>query len=398
MKLKSVLIAIASLCTAMSISAVSHEYNYTLDVQFRNMPDSVRFTLGSDNNKYKQKVLTSNGKLHFELDIKENYPVHLYLIGKNPDDSKDRFYISFHGGNGIKHNIISHRDGFAPDSLSFSGAPWDKARMEFDRYYWENTLQRRQLNNQIKELGKKFISKPGEPIKMDSATQAIHSSLMKNILSLQKEHNETLHRYISDNPNSLDALSYLSWQYKNFTHDELNALNSRIPDHLRQSPEVKFLEQLISNKIIEIGDPIESYDLSGENIDGSPIQLSQFTTPYIIVDFNSLGCGACRRAAKEEIPEFLSKYGDSVFFVSFSVEDDRKRMERTHEIDKATWPTIWDGKGASSVSCLKYGVTSYPTFFIFGPDRKLLKKWSGWGPGIIEASFKEVSKEPASTN
>ena len=132
------------LSAVMNLSA-SDTTNYTLDVQFKNIPDSVRFTLGSDDDTYKQKVSTSGNHLHFALDISENYPVRFYLIGKNPADPKnDRFLIHFYGMKGLDQIIVSNANGFSTDSIVYSGTPWDEALMAWETYSHQNHSEKKE--------------------------------------------------------------------------------------------------------------------------------------------------------------------------------------------------------------------------------------------------------------
>lgn len=398
MKLSAIISCALCAMGLLSTSMPTSARTYTLDVQFKNIPDSVRFTLGSNDDKYKQKVYTSDNRLHFDLDITEDHPVKFYLIGKNPDQPKtDRFFISFYAGKGINHRVTSYLDGFSTDSVTFAGAPWDAARNSWTKFYQTNTKCKNHYSELREEL---FMSCPKTEdggVKLDSATYAKAKSLMAEIMRLQDEFSNGSKDFIMSHPDSPDALDLLGWRYPDFTQSELQEIASNVPANLKKSPENLRLEKLISITQIAPGAKLSDYDIEGENVDGSPIKLSQFTTPYILVDFNSLGCGACRAAAKHELPGFLEKYGDRVTFVSYSTDEDRKSMLKTHELDKATWPTIWDGKGRSGDTSLKYGVVGYPTFFLFGPDRTLIDKWTGWGPGRIEAQFTSLT-QPSDNN
>ena len=390
----SVIISCA-LCAMGLLSAPmpASAQTYTLDVQFKNIPDSVRFTLGSNDDKYKQKVYTSDNRLRFDIDITEDYPVEFYLIGKNPDQPKtDRFFINFYAGKGINHRVTSYLDGFSTDSVTFAGAPWDAAHNQWTKFHNTNTKCKNHYSKLRDEL---FMSRPKTEdgyIEMDSISQAKAKSLMAEIMRLQDEFYDGCKNFIMSHPDSPDALDLLGWRYPAFTQSELEEIASKVPVALKKSPENLRLEKLVSITRIVPGAKLSDYDIEGENADGSPIRLSQFTTPYILLDFNSLGCGACRAAAKQDLPGFLEKYGDRVTFVSYSVDEDRKSMLKAHELDNATWPTIWNGSGRSSDTSMKYGVTGYPTFFLFGPDRTLIDQWSGWGPGSIEAQFTSLTK------
>lgn len=385
---------LALLLGGMTLHAAG-QGNYTVDVQFKNIPDSVQFTLGSneDGIDYKQKVRTIDNRLHFDLDIAEDYPIGFYLIGKNPaDPKKDRFYITFYGQKGINHTITSAAEGFSTDSVTYTGAPWDTSVNKWNAFRVDNYNRLRQLREYRDEVIAPFGGKAStEPIKIDSVTAVKLKDTDKQIMEGQDEYAAKLHDYVMRHPESPMALSLLQYRYPDFTRDELNDLISRIPAFMNGSPILATIKRINSTPRISIGDRLADFDLTGENFDSSKISLSQFSTPYIIVEFNELGCGACRSAAKYELPGFLEKYGEDVTFVSYSSDVNRKQMERAHKLDNATWPSIWNGSGSTGADCVKYGVTGYPHFFLFGPDRTLMATWIGWGPEIIERRYKKAT-------
>ena len=98
--------------------------------------------------------------------------------------------------------------------------------------------------------------------------------------------------------------------------------------------------------------------------------------------------------ATKEIAQLKEKYAGEVGFVNYSCDETENLWRKAVERDSITWPSVFDGKGPEGDICFKYNVDSYPTFFIFGPDRTLVKTWKGFGPGVIEAVLKEVMKKP----
>ena len=364
-------------------------------MQFKNIPDSVQFTLASneDDTNYKQKVRTLDNRLHFDIDIAEDYPTEFYLIGKNPADPKnDRFYITFYGRKGLRHTITSAAEGFSADSVTYAGAPWDASVNELDAFRIDSDRRRRQLREERKKLLAPFdVNDPTQPIEIDSITRVKLNEKTEQIMAVQDEYMAKLHDYVMQHPESPESLSLLEFRYTDFNRDEINSIVSRIPAYMNGSPRLDFVNLIKTSPRITVGDQLADFDLTGENFDGSKISLSQFSTPYIIVEFNSFGCGACRSAAKYELPGFLEKYGEDVTFVSYSVDEKREQMERAHNLDNATWPSIWNGSGSRSEDCVKYGVTGYPHFFLFGPDRTLMATWIGWGPEIIERQYKKAT-------
>lgn len=372
----------------MSAQNAQEDGNYTMDVQFRNIPDSVQFTLRTDGDSvvYRQKVRTKDNRLHFSLNITEDYPVALYITGKNPKDKNDGFYIPFYGGKGIHHRITSTADGFSNNELTFDGATWDADWMERQRH----TNEYRELQSNIHREQEKHT------VIVDSVKRIamvkdpdIHRELSAKMMAAQTEYFDSVNRWVLAHPESPNALKWTKNVYTRIDRDSLVKFAEKVPLNMREMPEYKLLQTIIGSRKIEIGSLLDDYDLVGEDYDGTAVRLSQFTTPYILVDFNSLGCGPCRSAAREDFPWLLETYGDRLTVVSYSVDEERKQMEMAHEKDKTVWPTIWNGSGPSGEDCIKYSVTGYPRFFLFGPDRRLIAQRSGWGPHIFRLWIEE---------
>lgn len=377
-------VIISLLFTAViGVSSVSAEDgNYTLDVQFNNIPDSVQFTLRTDGDSviYRQKVRTLDNMLHFSLNISEDYPVPLYLTGKNPNDKKDSFFVSFYGGKGIHHRVTSAGVGFSDREVTFDGAPWDDVKNEMERSYAD-------YYNRFKELSAKIDATTVLTDSVNKRSTVVdyveYARLSNERRKAQDEHFAARDAMILANPQSPDAIHNTSFLYNSVKREQLVDFAEKVPQGLRGMPEYATLMKFIDMPKIKFMSKLENFDLVGEDFDGAPVRLSQFTTPFILVEFNSFGCGACRSAAKEEIPQILKEHGDRITFVSYSTDEDREMMAKTHEKDNGTWPTIWNGSGSKGDDCIKYKVNSYPSFFLFGPERTLLTKWTGWGPGSI---------------
>lgn len=359
------------------------EPNYMLDVKMKNIPDSVVFTLGCDDDpKYKQKVAIIGDSLHFELDIREDFPIEFYLTARNPQNKQDRFITSFYGGRNISQKLNNVADGFAV-APKITGAPWDEATAEWQRIYRDYSDTMKALNEERARLMPQSQADSDGVVRLDSVTGPKVSEIGRKAQACGKEFDEAMRQWVMSHPDVPEAVSIMSWCYSKFSREELEAFGAKVPPAMMEMPVGKVLKKRLDTKIIAVGDKLEDYDLVGVDTDSVAIRLSQFTTPYILVDFNSLGCGACRMAAKQEIPKIIEEYAGELTFVSYSVDEERKRMLRAHEIDKATWPTIWNGSGSQGMDCIKYGVTSYPTFFLFGPDRTLIDTFVGWGPKYL---------------
>ncbi len=108
------------------------------------------------------------------------------------------------------------------------------------------------------------------------------------------------------------------------------------------------------------------------------------------MDFYQLYCRTCKTAAKE-IHEIKEKYADKVAFVNFSSDDNEDEWQKMVKRDNVTWPSLFKG-GSRGEVCLMYNVNSYPTFFLFGPDRTLIDITNGYGKGMLDMYLSEFVK------
>lgn len=397
---------LAGLSSTVMMSAKDNPYfvpptgNYTLDVEFKDIPDSIIFTLRSadDPVNYRQKVFTKDNKLHFCFDVMEDYPVYMYLTGTSKD-KKERFIKWFYIAKNVNQKLISAEEGFNDDSVVITGSPWEEVSNDSKRLFNEYMKKISDIDAELKSLLTfDREGKAGEIYILGDDNKQRYYELQALKDKINKAYNDSIHNWILTHPDNPYALSQAFSRRKRLGNEAIAQLVGKVSDNMRLSPECVKLCEYLKTNVIQVGSRLADFDLAGENHEGQQIKLSQIAAPFILVDFTSLGCGPCRMAAKHEIPELLKKYGDSLAVVSYICDKERERMLKVHELDKPTWAEIWNGSGPNGDDCVKYGATGYPTFFLFGPDRTLLMTWSGWGPGSIDMRIREFLEGYGKTN
>jgi hypothetical protein len=78
--------------------------------------------------------------------------------------------------------------------------------------------------------------------------------------------------------------------------------------------------------------------------------------------------------------------------VSFSADNKKEVWLNSVDRDKITWTSLWNGNGIYSETCIRYGVTGFPTFILIGPDRKIADKWTGYAKGMLIEKLKSLKK------
>lgn len=280
------------------------------------------------------------------------------------------FYLS----NGQNEKIAGSGEDIKNLTLTYSGAPWSNDVMQYNR----------RVDAPRNVLGGKMGN-------FKKLTKAQRDSITSAFAEIEKSELE-LHVQLADSWISLYKTTY---DMMNMPRENVQTVYDRLSPDKRSSRYGEILGRFLSVKPIEIGALLSDYDIEGTDQFGKPFRLSQVKEPYIILDFSQYGCGPCRMAAKD-IAGLKGKYEGKVAFVNYSCDDTEQGWRKAVKRDSISWPSVFDNSGSSGDVSLRYGVNSYPKFFVFGPDRKLLKVWSGYGPGMLEYELPKLLKQDGS--
>lgn len=286
---------------------------------------------------------------------RSDYPTIMYVFTPNGT-------ITAYTANNEHELIEGSADDLAGSSLRYSGAPWSDDIM----LYNETIASRRDAYNKAMSNFKSLTKEQRDSLAKESA----------RIDSLEQ-------RFFTDNPNSWLTMQKMTFRMMDMPRGDVSAIYSALHPDRRESGYGKLIGRYLAIKPIEPGDALSDYDIEATDRDGCPFRLSDVGEPYIILEFSQLYCGACILATKD-IKQLKDKYEGKIAFINYSCDDTKEDWNMAIERDKPTWLSVFDGSGASGTTSLKYNVNSYPTFFIFGPDRTLLHSWSGYGPGLLE--------------
>lgn len=143
-----------------------------------------------------------------------------------------------------------------------------------------------------------------------------------------------------------------------------------------------------------VGKPFE---LTGQTINGDPIDIASLQGKIVLVEFWATWCGHCL----DELPALkrhYQKYHDRGFeIVAISVDDDREELESFLKKQQLPWTIVHDEEaGSDHPATTQYGITAYPTSFlldragrVIGTDlqgRKLSRKLIEYFGATVEKS------------
>lgn len=298
--------------------------------------------------------------------IAVNYPIQAYAF--TPAGT-----ISLFAANGHSEQIEGSNDDIANLTLSYQGAPWSEDAMIYNARI-DGPLER--ANKAMKDYKK--------------MTEAQRDSLIGLYQSIrQKEVDLFMER-----PDSWITLKRLIFNMADMPRNDVRTIFNNLSPDKKASQYGEIVGRYLSITPIETGSRLSDYDIEGRDQNGQHFKLSTVEEPYILLDFSQCYCGPCKMAAKE-IAALAEEFKDRVAFINYSCDDTKDDWLKAVARDSITWPSVFDGTGPSGTVSLKYNVNSYPTFIIYGPDRTLVKTWSGYGPGLIKTELsKLITSEP----
>lgn len=363
---KMMALCLMTFCVAVSVVA---KEGFTTTFDISGMPDSVAIKVRLHDSERgfwdwrfdTIQVVNGRGVLADVSGV--TYPVQAYA--DTPYGSIE-FYVS----NNENERISGSVEDIANLNLRFEGASWSDDLMEYNR----------RIEAPLRKLHKR----------MSKGTE-LSEDLQDSLRSESKAIEEAEREYCLEYPNSWMTLIRTTSVLSRYPRDVLAKVNEQLTPDRRESKYGEILTAYLSTTQISEGDSLIDFDIEAPDQNGQPFKLSEMKEPYIVVDFSQCYCGPCIQAVKE-IRELREKYAGKIGFVNYSCDELEKDWRKAVKRDNVEWPSLFDGTGPTGPVCLKYNVSSYPTFFIFGPDRKLITIWKGYGPEAIEFMLPDEAK------
>lgn len=356
-----------------AVCAVMHAgKGFTTSFTFPDMPDSTEIAVRIHDGKagYADfrfdtvRIVDGNGILIDTVAV--NYPVQAYAF--TPAGT-----ISLFVANGHSEQIEGNNDDIANLTLSYRGAPWSEDAMIYNSRV-DGPLEN--ANTAMKDYKK--------------MTDAQRDSLIGLYQSIRQKELDLF----MELPDSWITLKRLIFNMADMPRNNVQTIFDSLSPDKKASQYGEIVGRYLSITPIGKGSHLSDYDIEGRDQNGRLFKLSSVKEPYILLDFSQCYCGPCKMAAKE-IATIAEEFKDHVAFINYSCDDTENDWNKAVARDSITWPSVFDGTGSTGTVSLKYNVNSYPTFVIYGPDRILVKTWTGYSPGIIKAELsKLLSSEP----
>ncbi len=347
---------------------IAQDKGFTTRFEISGLPDSTRFEVRiHDGENFTDArfdtIYVVNGKAELHDVSKAKDPVRAYAFS-------DYGVISIFVQNGHSEQVSGDKADIKKEALRYDGAPWSEDIMSYNHEIGA-------LMYELKEKGGKYGS-------MNDEERKEYREQSEKVASLEKE-------FYLNHPNSWHTLAMMeSYYMMEIPKDDLRKLYDQLLPEQRNSSYGQTIKRYLDVRSIEKGDSLKDFNIIAKDQNGNQFNLMELKEPYILLDFSQLYCGPCKAAAKE-IHEIKEKYADKVAFVNFSSDDNEDDWQKMVKRDNITWPSLFNG-GSKGEVCLMYNINSYPTFFLFGPDRTLIGITNGYGKGMLDMYLSEFVK------
>lgn len=159
----------------------------------------------------------------------------------------------------------------------------------------------------------------------------------------------------------------------------ISKLYSRLGKHLKESElGTTFGERIAKRTLLQPGAEAPGFSLP--NMKGDTVKLSDYRGKYVLLEFWSTACGACRAEAPH-LKDVFQKYREKGFdILSVSLDDARyvKREGWLNAIKQdgtGLWQQVCDFKGwKNSPVAVTYDIQSIPQNYLIAPDGKIVSE------------------------
>ena len=180
---------------------------------------------------------------------------------------------------------------------------------------------------------------------------------------------------------------YDAWYNNTFPHDKLTALLGRTISSVKD-PDIREVALDIRYKFtwLQPGTPAPGFTLPAT--DGRKISLSDMAGKYVYLNFSS-------RISYSSLREFpllkklQEKYGDELKIVTVALEDQPEALKAFVREKGYDWTFLVCGDTCNLPA--KYDVRVYPTYYLIGPDGKMVLSPAPVPTEDFESRFRKLS-------
>jgi len=356
----------------------NEEKGYTIKGQVDGFEDSTALYL---NDTKKDKVVDTSfvidGKFTFKGQVNE--PRTMMILRKNGKGERPDF--TYFWVENSKITVKGNAENFKYATISGSAPQQIQEQMERKTKPYEkkkdslyNIYMKLRKNGINKKNKKQFEAVAGKINELDSITNKIQMEFVKNL------------------PNSYAALKQINFKKYKLAEDTLHKLYQKLNSKYKKTSYGQTLHDFLKLEKAQVGE--QFIDFKATRMKGDTFRLSDIKNKYVILDFWSPGCGACRNANRFFSPRY-KEMKDSIEIVGFALSKYKERIKKAVEKDSITWPVVSTCKGMDGETALQYKVRGVPTFYLIAPSGKIIDKFVGFSEKQYGNIMKSIEQHEA---
>lgn len=203
------------------------------------------------------------------------------------------------------------------------------------------------------------------------------------LLPYHTDSEDIINKSLTQNPGTYVTAWYLRFKVDHLSEDSLKTLYAAFPPKVKQSKFGKTLDEEIKKKSIGVPGAI-AHGFSSNDINGTPLSLSDFKGKYVLLDFWASWCVPCRKG-NPHLKELYAKYKDSGFEIIGISDDDSKPEAWKKAVEKdgiGIWKHVLRGMKRTETGFDRtedksdwYNVHSLPTKILIDPTGKIIGRF-----------------------
>ena len=173
---------------------------------------------------------------------------------------------------------------------------------------------------------------------------------------------------------------------KNENRETVMRLYERLSDEQKATRDgMEILHYLNPVETVSIGSPVPSYDYIDK--DGKSVHISDFLGKWVLMDFWSVGCGACIHSFPE-LGAISKDFQEKLAVVSINLDVDILWREalKIHDI---FWNN-WNDRDGVVGSVRTFGDKGLPVYVLVSPEGIIIDIHDGYSKGCLRSMVQEV--------